>query len=298
MTAMDSRRSIFPVFAAMAGLVTYLMIVCAAGLLFLNADGKTAGIRYFWAIDADIPAEYITRNFSPTHITSVLLSLMLAAVALYLFRRQKAESRETILRVLVLFMAASEAADWIWYILIGHYSLRNCLPLHMCSISIFIEFAAVFSRRNTLLKEFAYALSMPAALFALATPGWAYPLISFEYLRSLTNHLLLVLVPALIVWGNGFRPDYRRLPKCFLYLLFLAGIAAASNFLLGSNYMFLSYVPRDTTLQVFEIWLGHPGYIFLEAGLILIIWAILYLPWIVSDGKRKRLLMRDEKSDL
>ncbi len=298
MTAMDSRRSIFPVFAAMAGLVTYLVVVCAAGLLFLIADGKTAGIRYFWTIDADIPAEYITRNFSPTHITCVILSLMLAAVALYLFRRQKEESREAILRVLVLFMAASEAADWIWYILIGHYSLRNCLPLHLCSISIFLEFAAVFSRRNTLLKEFAYALSMPAALFALATPGWAYPLISFEYLRSLTNHLLLALVPALIVWGNGFRPDYRRLPKCFLSLLFLAGIAAATNYFLGSNYMFLSYVPRDTTLQVFEIWLGHPSYIFLEAGLILIIWAILYLPWIVSDGKRKRLLMRDEKSDM
>ena len=128
---------------------------------------------------------------------------------------------------------------------------------------------------------------MPAALFALATPGWTYPLISYQYLQSLTNHLLLALVPALIVWGNGFRPDYRRLPKCFLSLLFLAGIATAANYILGSNYMFLSYVPKDTTLQVFEIWFGHPGYIFLETGLILIIWAILYLPWIVSDGKRK-----------
>ena len=290
MTAMGSRRSIFPVFSAMAGLLTYLMIVCVTGLLFWIADGKTAGTQYFWTIDADIPSEYITRNFSPTHITVILLSLILATAALLLFRRQKEPSREVILRALVLFMAASEAADWIWYILIGHYSLRNCLPLHLCSISIFIELAAVFLRRNTLLKEFVYALSMPAALFALATPGWAYPLISFQYLQSLTNHLLLALVPALIVSGNGFRPDYRRLPKCFLSLLFLAGIAAAANYLLGSNYMFLSYVPKDTTLQVFEIWFGHPGYIFLEAGLIMIIWAILYLPWIVSAAKRKRSL--------
>jgi len=288
---MDSRRSKFPVFAAMAGLITYLVIVCATGLLFLIADDKTAGIKYFWTIDADIPSEYMTRNFSPTHITCILLSLILAAAALYLFRRQKEQSREVILRALVLFMAASEAADWIWYILIGHYTLLNCLPLHLCSVSIFIEFAAVFLRRNTLLKEFVYALSMPAALFALATPGWYYPLISFQYLQSLTNHLLLALIPALIVWGNGYRPDYRRLPKCFLSLLFLAGIAAAVNSFLGSNYMFLSYVPRDTTLQVFEIWFGHPGYIFLEAGLIMIIWAILYLPWIVSAAKRKRSLM-------
>ena len=290
MTAMDSRRRKFPVFAAMAGLLTYLMIVCVTGLLFLIADEKTAGIKYFWTIDADVPSKYITRNFSPTHITCILLSLILAAAALYLFRRQKEPSRDAILRALVLFMAASEAADWLWYILIGHYSLVNCLPLHLCSISVFIEFAAVFSRRKTLLKEFVYALSMPAALFALATPGWTYPLISFQYLRSLTSHLLLALIPALIVWGNGFRPDYRRLPKCFLSLLFLGGIAAAANYVLGSNYMFLSYVPKETTLQVFEIWFGHPGYIFLEAGLILIIWAILYLPWIISSAKRKRSL--------
>jgi hypothetical integral membrane protein (TIGR02206 family) len=289
MTAMDSRRSKFPVFAAMAGLLTYLIIIGVTGLLFLIADGKTAGIAYFWTIDTDIPSKYITRNFSPTHITCVIISLIIAAAALYLFRRQKEQSRGAILRVLVIFMAASEVIDWIWFIFNGHYSLQYCLPLHLCSISIFIELAAVFLRRKTLLKEFVYALSMPAALFALATPGWYYPLMSFEYLRSLTNHLLLALVPALIVWGNGFRPDYRRLPKCFATLLFLAGIAVAANYFWGSNYMFLSYVPRDTTLQVFETWFGHPGYIFLEAGLIMIIWMILYLPWIVAERKRKSL---------
>ena len=293
MAAIDFRRRIIPVFAVLAGLFIYLAVVSGIGLLFLISAGKSSGIEYFWRIDADIPVENITRNFSPTHITCIITSLILAAAVVYLFRRQPELSRETILRVLVIFMVTSEAADWIWYVIIGHYSLRNCLPLHLCSISIFIEFAAVFCRRSTLLKEFVYALSMPAALFALATPGWYYPLISFQYMQSLANHLLLVLVPVLIVWGNGFRPDYRRLPKCFLSLLFLAGIAASANYFLGSNYMFLSYVPKDTTLQVFEIWFGHPGYIFLEAGLILIIWVILYLPWIIASRKRRRLSRSD-----
>ena len=297
MTAIDSRRRFYPVFAALAGLAIYIVIISGIGMLFLATAGRPPGFYYFWKIDMDIPDANMTRNFSPTHITCIIATLMSGAAALYLFRRQQEYTRDIILRVLVLFMVTSEAADWVWYIVIGHYSLRSCLPLHLCSISIFLECAAVFCRRSTLLKEFVYSLSMPAALFALATPGWYYPLISFQYLQSLTNHALLALVPVLIVWGRGFLPNFKRLPGCFLTLLFLAGIAASFNYFLGSNYMFLSYVPRDTTLQVFEIWFGHPGYIFLEAGLILIIWVILYMPWILAARKRKRLSQANPRGE-
>ena len=51
MTAMDARRSIFPVFAALAGLLSYLMIICATGLLFwiteVNADENKKNFMIF-----------------------------------------------------------------------------------------------------------------------------------------------------------------------------------------------------------------------------------------------------------
>ena len=51
MTAIDSCRSNFPVFAAMAGLLTYLIIVCATGLLFwiteVNADENKKNFMIF-----------------------------------------------------------------------------------------------------------------------------------------------------------------------------------------------------------------------------------------------------------
>jgi hypothetical protein len=62
---------------------------------------------------------------------------------------------------------------------------------------------------------FAYALSMPSALAALITPGWYYPS-SRSVLESATVHTILVLIPVLFVCGDGFRPDYRRLPKVSL----------------------------------------------------------------------------------
>ena len=51
MTAMGSRRRKFPVFAAMAGLLTYLIIVCVTGLLFsmaeVNADENKKNFMIF-----------------------------------------------------------------------------------------------------------------------------------------------------------------------------------------------------------------------------------------------------------
>lgn len=286
MIKLQVTSKIEPVFITLTGLSVYLFVQIIVSLVFAASNGDPFRLQYFWSVDLDIPSEFITRNFSPTHITFLITSLILIAGALAAYRRRSSSVKKGILHVLVIFMVGSEIVDWVWYILIGHYSLRSCLPLHLCSASIFVEFAAVLWTRNVILKEFAYALSMPAALAALITPGWYYPLFSFQYLQSALTHTLLILVPVLIVWGGGFRPDFRRLPGCFLLLLFLAGIAAAANNLFGGNYMFLGYVPKDTTLQVFERWFGHPGYIFFEVGLILVIWLILYLPWIADERKR------------
>jgi len=288
MNKLDHTGRIKPILAALIGLVGYLAITMLVGLFFMILDGKSCTMQYFWTIDSDIPSEFITRNFSPTHITWLITSLIMIAFVLQVYRRQSSAVKTRILQFLAIFMVVSEIVDWSWYIIIGHYSLRNTLPLHLCAMSIFLEAAAVLGKRRILLKEFVYALSLPAAFAALVTPGWYYPIISFQYLQSALAHSLLILIPVLIVWGDGFRPNYRRLPQCFLLLLFLAGIAATANTLFDSNYMFLGYVPKDTTLQVFERWLGHPGYIFLEIALILIIWVILYLPWIAADRKRHR----------
>jgi uncharacterized membrane protein YwaF len=122
---------------------------------------------------------------------------------------------------------------------------------------------------------------------ALVTPGWYFPFFSFGYLRAALMHALLVLVPALLVWGDGFRPDWRRLWKVSLLFAVLIGAAVTANIFLGSNYMFLSYVPADTALVVFQNWFGNPGYEIPEFVLLLLIWAALYVPRILA-GRRKK----------
>lgn len=255
--------------------------------LFIEGDFSLP--PYFFKYYADIPAELITPNFSLTHIVWLCAALLLIFVTLMIYRRRPQKSRDIIKKVLVIFMVTAEISVWLWLIIIGHYDIIESLPLHLCTISLFVEFFAVFLKKSTLLKEFAYALSMPSAFAALITPGWYYPFFTFQYLEMALTHALLVLIPILIVWGDGFRPDYRRLPKvCLLFVVFIA-MAVTANLLIGSNYMFLAYVPRDTTLVIFETWFGNPGYELPELILLLIIWTILYLPWITSDKKRHQI---------
>ncbi len=244
-------------------------------------------LQYFWSVNTEIPSGLITRNFSPPHIAWAVTVLLLIAAAVPLYRRRSYAAKERIKHVLAVVLVSSEISVWIWKAVIGRYSLQDMLPLHLCGVSVFLEFAAVFGRRTALLREFSYALSMPAALLAVIMPGWSYPLVSFQYLESILLHSLLILIPVLFVWGDGFHPDYRRLPGCFLLLLLFLGMAAAADFRFDANYMFLCGVPQDTLLQVFQSWCGHPGYLFPEIGLMLLLWLILYLPWIAADYRRK-----------
>jgi hypothetical integral membrane protein (TIGR02206 family) len=240
---------------------------------------------YFFKYSTDIPNSLYTPNFSPAHIAWLSTALLLIFVTLLIYRRWTQRVKDRFKKAAVIFIIIAEISLWVWEGVLGHYDIRYSLPLQLCNISVFIEFCAVFIKKSALVKEFAYALSMPSALAALITPGWYAPFFTFQYLEPALAHTLLVLIPVLIVWGDGFRPDYRRLPKVCGLLIVCIAAAVAANLHLGSNYMFLAYVPRDTTLVIFETWFGNPGYELPEFILLLLIWAILYLPWMLSDRR-------------
>lgn len=236
--------------------------------------------RYFWMYQTELPPGVGTANFSPLHFAWLLIDLLVVIFAVIWYRHQTALRRRRLMQVLALVLLVIEPARWLWAALIGHYSATEMLPLHLCGVTMYVEIAAVFSNRR-FLKEFSYACGMPGALAALLTPDWgAYPLLSFQYLQSITTHSLLILIPVFWIWGEGFRPDIRQLPRCFGLLAGLAGIAALVNQLLGSNYMFLRFAPPDTPLEIFETWCGNPGYLLPLLGLILLIWLVFYLPWL------------------
>lgn len=201
-------------------------------------------LEYFWTYKTDLPAGIGTPNFSTAHVSFLVVSFLLIVTVIVIYRRLDEKVRQRMQRILIILAAILEVSRWIWAAFIGHYSVMEMLPLHLCSLSIWMEMAAVFTGKP-LLKEFGYTLCMTGAFAALLTPDWSmYPFLSFQYLHSNVVHTLLIMVPAIWIWGDGFRPDFRRLPKCFLILILFAVPVFLINLALDSNYLFLREAPN------------------------------------------------------
>lgn len=189
--------------------------------------------------------------FGACHLTwlAVLLAFMLVCCIAY--RRMNTASR----RWLRLLMAAAILADEalkMAVLLIGGTFTVHYLPLHLCSINLFL-IAWHALRPSPTLDNYLYITCTPGALAALLFPSWtALPPTSLMHIHSFTFHILLATYPVMLLSGSDIRPQLRAVPQALLLLAGLAGIATAANQLLGTNFMFLAYAPTDNPLYWFE----------------------------------------------
>lgn len=256
-------------------------------LYYLFADllrGRENLFDYFWTYATDLPPDIGVETFGPTHLRWVSASALFIIMAILIYRKQNKDVRRKIQVSAAIFMIAGTLIRWIWAASIGHYSIAEMLPLHLCTMSVIVEFAAVISK-NLILKEFSYAVSLPGAVASIITPLMGpYPFCSYYYLEFAATHTILVTLPLLWILVDGFRPDFHRLPACFAILVAFAGAAAIVNRAIGSNYMFIRYAPKGTPLEIFEKWCGTPGYLIPTILLLLLIWIVLYIPWRVRKS--------------
>lgn len=156
----------------------------------------------------------------------------------------------------------------------GQYDLGR-LPLHLCSISLYLCFFHALTGRPGL-GQFLYAFTLPGAAFALLFPDWAgQPLFGFTTVSSFLLHFLLVLYPLMQFAAGDLRPELRRLPGCIGRMLLLALPVYGLNKLWNTNYMFLNLPPAGSPLALFAS-LGSPGYLLGYIPLALGVWSLLY----------------------
>ena len=156
----------------------------------------------------------------------------------------------------------------------GLYDLGR-LPLHLCSLSIYLCFFHALTDRPGL-GQFLYAFTLPGAALALLFPDWAgQPLFGFITVSSFLLHFLLVLYPLMQAAAGEIRPELRRLPGCIGRMLLLALPVYFLNKRWNTNYMFLNLPPAGSPLALFAF-LGNPGYLLGYIPLALGVWALLY----------------------
>lgn len=220
--------------------------------------------------------------FGPAHIGALIAVL---ALNLGLARLQGASPRtRTAVRwVLAIAMWAAEASWHLWTLAGGTWAINWMLPLHACSIMIWLS-GFMLLTRNLRIYEFAYFMGIGGGIQYLLTPDLGpYGFPHFRFFEAFIAHGLLVTAPIYMTVVEGFRPTWRSMKRVVigtnLYMIPIFFL----NKLIGSNYLMLNNKPP--TPSILDLLPPWPIYIACMEVLGLLTFLLLYLPFIIIDAR-------------
>ena len=260
-------------------------------------------MQYFWYTENTLDRMGLeglgSPLFGPQHLLELAGALLLCLAAALVYRRLSSRGRRGMCWVVCCLILADELFKQVGALATGQWGV-NYLPLHLCSINIFLILAQQL-RPSALKQELLYCLCLPGALIALITPTWLdQPTLNFMRIHSLSIHTLLLMYPVMLLSG-GFRPDVRRLPRCFAVLIGICIPIYAVNKLFthldlgssavhaGTNFLFLNYPEPGTPMELFGRWFGTEyGFLLGMPILLALIWALMYLPFLLLERRRRK----------
>ena len=195
--------------------------------------------------------------FSLEHVIWLIAFVVFSLVCTYFYRKADEKGKARWRKAFMIALIADELWKMLW-LTVGDRYLFTYLPLHLCSINIFlISWHAL--KPNKLLGNYLYTVGIPGALAAMLFPTWTeLPVGNFMYWHSFTVHILLAGYPLILTLAGDIKPDWRTVPKCLLLLLGMAVPIYGINLLLDTNFMFLMYADPGNPLYLFEqMWGSH-----------------------------------------
>ena len=240
-------------------------------------------MRNFFHTVETIPAGLGFSAFSALHFIWLGVMVILCVLASLVYRKMSAPSKAIIRKGIAVALIADELFKQIPLLVFDRW-IPDYLPLHLCSINIFLIVWHAWKGGSTI-GGFLYTVCIPGALAAMLFPSWSeLPGWNFMTIHSFTVHILLILYPVMLIAGADIRPDWRQTPKYMVILLAMATTAYVVNLLLDTNFFFLMEAEAGNPLHWFEAnWGNHLlGFPVIIAGVLL----VTQTPWAVLDCRK------------
>lgn len=232
------------------------------------------------------PTQTSLQIFGPKHLTVVAV-FVLFWMSLFYFRNIWGDRQKNLVRItLAILLAVNEIGLHIWSAYWGIWNIQTMLPLHMCSVILWITvYMALTDNRS--LYDFAYFLGIGGALQAFLTPsdGAMYDIPHYRILQTLVAHGLIITIPLFMTVVEGQRPTLASFKRIFIWANIYMVIIFFLNRLIGSNYLFIAQKPPSPTLM--DILSPWPWYIPQLEVVAFVIFFILYLPFLIKDQLAK-----------
>ena len=194
-----------------------------------------------------------------------------------------------VIRCVAVLLPVLESIKICFLTVSGHMGI-GYVPLHLCSMSIFLYPIIAFSGNRSVrafLFEISFCTLLPAAVSALVFPDWTmYPMISFMNIYAYLWHTLQVLFPIFILVRGGTELSVRHLWRNTVFLVGVGIPVYLFDRVFSCNYWFLLYPIPGTPLVPLSGLFGGAGYL---PGLLLAATMVkLCMYGILSVVKRRR----------
>ena len=244
-----------------------------------------------WFFSYQVPAEQRFVPFQSAHFAYMIVGVFAIAGLAVLVNKSNRYRADVIIRCCAVGLFAFYfLRSYMFYRYYANFHFLDLLPIHLCIVSGFVLPITVFLK-NRLMWNLSYSVLMPGALVAIITPestlsyyhayGWM-PMVFFVW------HLLVVAIPVMQVASGELVPDIREFPKVLLILCVYAIFVYILNKQLDTNFLYLNGAARGTLLEVFEKWLGNPGYIIPMALLVFFVCFMMFVPWYLKGKKNRK----------
>jgi hypothetical integral membrane protein (TIGR02206 family) len=221
--------------------------------------------------------------FGTWHLVALLV-ILLINVGMLGFRRTSGKTRSIVRWSMAIVLWLDEASWHIWNLYWGHWSVAQ-LPLHICSLLIWLA-GFMLILKNYRIYEFAYFIGIGGAMQALLTPdGGIYGFPHFRIFQTMISHGLLLTSAIYMTTVEGFRPTWKSFWRVVVGLNIYAVVIYPINLLLGTDFLYINSKPATASLlDALPRW---PYYLIYMELIGLVIFLLLYLPFIIRDGRAR-----------
>ena len=219
--------------------------------------------------------------FGVPHLVALGAIILIVVALLWVGQRFPIAWRAPARYALAALLVTQELLLHGWKWATGQWSIQEQLPLHLCSVMIWLS-AAMLVTQSYPLYELAYLLGIAGAAQAILTPdAGPYGFPHFRFFQVFVSHGAIVAAAIYMTAVEGYRPTPTSLLRVFvtgnLYMLVVFWINRA----IGSNYLFVSRKPDTASLlDVLPDW---PWYILYAEGIAVAMMLLLYLPFLLRD---------------
>lgn len=196
-------------------------------------------------------------HYDGLHLCWLAFFVCIVIISCLWYRKAGATARDRWNKTVAILVVLDELFKMAMLAIGGRYTL-GYLPLHLCSINIFVIAIHAWKPKETL-GSFLYTVCIPGAIAALLFPTWSsLPLGNFMHIHSFTVHILLALYPIVLAVNGQIHISIRNVPKCLLMLIVMAVPIYVFNLIFDTNFMFLMSADPGNPLYLFEqMWGNH-----------------------------------------